>query len=887
MRRDRRGRLARALVRAVAPLVPADRRPAWRRQWLADLHHHRDWLASMDVPPARAERDLIRRAAGALSHAGWLRWHAWRTNMIAQDVKYAVRALLRRPGFSAVIVLTLALGIGANSTIFSWIDALVFNPLPGVRDVSSLVVLRGTTATRDDLSFSYPNYRDLRDATPDGLDGLLAFRTVALGIRVGGGEPERTWAELVSGNYFDLLGVRPERGRLVAPADDGAEGAGAVIVLSDQLWRRRFGASPGVIGSAVGINGHPFTVVGIAAPPFKGATNGLAVEAWVPLSMQAALRTGSRLDDRGSGWLEAIGRVAPGASRARAAAGLAVVARRLAEQYPVNKGRGVRLGELRNDGAGEVLVPVMTIVMAVVAIVLVIACANIAGLMIARGVARRREVAVRLAVGASRWQLVRQLLVESLILALAGGLVGLGAAASATGLLAALLPTLPYPVAIPSGISGRVLLVTATAVGLATVLFGLVPALQASRPRLVPALRDDGGGAVGSDRGRLRKLLVIGQVALALVLLVCAGLFTRTLINAHDLDPGFGERQAVLASIDLTAAGYTRDTGAGFYASLLDRLDVTPGVRAAAVTTFMPLSIGGSSDTSPRIDGYEPAKNEDVTVYYAMVSDGYFDALRLPMVSGRAIDRSDTADAPPVVVINETMARRYWRGRNAVGGRLDYGGGWATVVGVARNGEYGSVGESPRSFMYLPIAQAYRPTPTLMVATTGAPAATLPDIRRAVSELNPNLTLFEVRTLDDQLGASVFLPRLASMLLASFGGLALLLAVIGLYGVVAYAVSSRTREIGVRMALGAEAARIRREVLRSGVSIAVVGLAAGIGLAVLVAPLLRSQLIGVRPIDPVVFVATPLLLLMIAALAAWVPAWRAARIDPVVALRDL
>ena len=806
--------------------------------------------------------------------------------MILQDLKYACRSILRRPGFSAVVVVTLALGIGANATIFSWIDALLYNPIPGIADASALVAIHPTTATRRDLSISYPDYQDVRDSHPDGFTGITAFRYLALGMRVASGEPERCWAEIVTGNYFDVLGLRPALGRLLTADDDGAEGAGTVVVLSDRFWRTRFAARADVIGTSVGINGHPFTVIGVAPPEFKGAANGLASDVWLPMSMQRAVIAGARLSARGNGWLFAIGRLAPGASWARAQTSLSAVARRLGEAYPTDKDRGLAMSRLADEGAGQALGPVMSVVMGVVGIVLVIACVNIASLMLARGASRRREVAVRLAIGASRWQIIRALLIESFVLALAGGVLGLVMASVSTGMLGALLPPLPYQVLIPSRVSPRVILLALAAVGFSTLIFGLMPALQTSRPSLVPALRD-GGGAIGTaNRTRLRRALVVSQIALAMVLLVGAGLFARTLVNARDVDPGFDERHAVLASIDLAAAGYTEQTGQVFYRDLISRLEALPGVRRAGITTQLPLSLVGSSDTVPKIEGYEPAKNEDVVIFYGIVSPHYFDAMRLPILSGRAIGDDDVADKPLVVVINQTMARRYFKGRDALGGRIDYGSGWATVVGIAKDGKYGSIAEAPRSFMYLPVAQTYRPTPTLVVATNGQPEAALPEIRKQVAALNQNLPLFEIRTLADHLDASAFLPQLASMLLGAFGGLALVLSVIGLYGVIAFSVATRRREIGVRMALGAERSRIRRDVLAQGVRLALVGLAVGLLLSVLVAPLLASQLIGVRPIDATVLGVTSLLLLVVAGLASWMPAWRAARIEPIEALRE-
>ena len=471
------------------------------------------------------------------------------------------------------------------------------------------------------------------------------------------------------------------------------------------------------------------------------------------------------------------------------------------------------------------------------------------------------------------------------MLASVGGLLGLSLASVSSALLGALLPPMQFQVLIPSGITPRVLMVAVLAIGASTLLFGLIPALQASQPSLVASLRDESGTTGGPRRSRLRRVLVVSQVALALLLLVGAGLFARTLANAQRIDPGFRERHALLASIDVAAAGYDAKSGLEFYSQLEQRLDAIPGVRRTAITTQLPLSIGGGSDTSPRIDGYVPAKDESVTVYYSRVSPHYFDALTLGIVAGRRFEDRDGSTGALAVVINETMAKRYWKGRDPIGGRLDYGSGWATVVGVAADGKYASVGEAPRNFMYLPIAQSFRPAVSVIVATAGDPSSVLPAIRRAVTSLNPNVPLFEVRTLEDHVGASVFLPRLALMLLGAFGGLALLLAVIGLYGVVAYGVTMRTREIGVRMALGAGQARIRREVLGQGVRLACAGLAAGFALSLGATPLLASQLVGVRPLDGLVLVSTSALLLGVAGCATWIPAWRASRIDPIRALR--
>jgi predicted permease len=874
------------IIRICAAVVPADHRSGWRRQWLADLHHQREWHAASGRSGREANRDLIRRALGAARHALWLRARSWRSRMGLEDIRYAFRRLRHRPGFSLVVILTLGLAIGANATIFSWVDALAFHALPGVVDESSLVAIHPTTATRRDLSLSYPTYRDIRDHLPAGLVGVLASRNLALAVRIGDGDPERTWAEIVTGNYFDVFGVRPALGRLIEPSDDAAEMASPVVVVSDHFWRTRFGSRPDIVGTSIGINGRAFTIVGVSPAGFKGGLNGLAVDAWVPMSMQQAVIAGARLAARGNGWLFAIARLAPGASWSSVQAGLSGLAAELSKANTADAGRGLGMFPLRTEGAGQTLLPVVSVVMGVVAAVLFVACANIAGLMAARASADRRELAIRLAIGASRAQVVRQLVVESLLLAALGGLAGLLLAAVSTGLLSALLPAMPFNISIPSEVNRNVLGIAAVAVALATVIFGAGPAWMATRPQVLPALRDGVGATMGRGRARWRATLVATQVAMALVLLVCAGLFVRAMAASRRIDPGFAERRAILTTTDLSSAGYDAAHGRQFYRDLVARLEREPGIRSATMTTQPPLSMTGGSDTSPTIEGYTPAPHEEIVVFYSSVGVHYFETLRQRVIAGRPLDARDTNDAPLAVVINETMAKRYFRNRQAVGGRLDYGSGWATVVGVAENARYGSLADPPKSVMYMAMDQVYRPAPTLIVATTGDPAAMTPAIRRVVASFNPNLPLFEVRTLESHVDAAVFLPKLAAGLLAGFGVLAALLAVMGLYGVVAFHVATRTREIGVRMALGAARKTIASDVLRRGLKLTTIGLAVGLPLAAVVTPLLRSQLLGVQPYDPVVLAGTVAALLAVSVAASWIPARRAARVDPIAALRQ-
>jgi macrolide transport system ATP-binding/permease protein len=874
-------RLALALVSLAAPLVPAVHRQRWRQQWRADL-----WYQATAVTGG-SNRDLLSSALGVFPHAAVLRVHHRRNLMLLHDIRYALRAFARRPGFTAVTVLTLGLGVGANATIFSWIDTMAFDPVPAVDGDDHLVALQFAEGSRDNLSFSYPNYVDLRDTELREFTGVAAYSLVAMNVRIGD-VPERVWGQIVTANLFDVLGVRAAVGRTLQPADDRAPGASPVLVISDALWRRRFAADPRAVGREIAINGQPFTVVGVAPPGFVGPMNGLVVDAWVPMMMQTAVVPGDRLASRGMGWLQAFGRLAPGASRREAQAAVNVFAARLAQTYPAtNEGRRLLVKPVWAQGAGALFLPVLSIVMAVVGVVLLIACANVAGLLLARASGRGREIAVRLAIGASRGRIVGQLLTESAVLAIAGGAAGLLLTVWASRLLAVVLPPTPFPVHLEGSVNWRVLLFALAATAVTTLVFGLAPALAASRPSLVPSLKDSAGGAGGRHgRARLRKGLVVAQVALSLLLLVSAGLFLRTLQHASRIDPGFEARQGLFAGLGVPTGRYDSTTGPAFYRQLLDRVEEVPGVARAALTTYVPLTIGGGSDMSVRIEGYEPAEEERIIIYYAMVTPGYFETLGIPLVAGRDLEPRDAAGAPLAVVINETMAKRYWTDGDAVGRRVNYGAGeWATVAGIARDGKYGAVSEPPGNFMYIALAQVFRPDVTLMVRTAGAPGAVLPSVRDAVSAMNPDVPLFGVVTIDEHLRTSLFVPRLGAWLLALFGTLALALAGLGLYGVMAYVASQRTQEIGVRMALGADRSTILRLILRQGLGLAGIGLVVGLGLSAAATPIVSNQLAGVEAADPMSFSLAAAVLTAAALIASYLPARRAASMDPLRALR--
>jgi predicted permease len=878
-------RLSLALVALAAPCVPRERRHAWRRQWDADLRHQGAFLADQRGGIVGAV-DLLRRAAGAGPHAVVLRFRSWSLPMFLSDVRYGARMLFRRPVFSLVAILLLGFGIGANATIFSWVDHFVVRPLPGVVRAGEIVAVRGTTPTRRDLSYSYPNFADTRERLPASLAGLVAVRTVALTVRPPGSDPERAWGELVSADFFSVLGVPAQRGRVLIPADDRAPGASAVVVLSHRYWQRRFAADPGIIGGTLAINGRPFTVVGVAGPAFRGATPAMSVDLWVPMMMQGAVTPGDRLTQRGNAWLGVLGRLAPGATLADAQAGLSQVAAGLAREHPdLNGDRGVIAYPLRRDpqSSTSILAPVMGVLLVVVGLVLVIVCANLASLLLARAASRQREIAVRLALGAGRRRIVRQLVTENVLLALAGGAVGCLMALWTSQLMGQFVPPTPLPLSteVPLNLS---LPLVSFGLACATVLFfGLLPALQASRPGLQPLLKD-ARLVVGSRRPWLRNSLVVVQVATSIVLLVGAGLFIRTLQRATDADVGFDLEQGVLASLELLAGSYDQDKGVQLYRRVVREVEAVPGVMSAALAQDVPLKLGGGSDTQVRVEGYVPAENEELTIYYDRVSPGLFETLGLPLRAGRTFTPADDEAADRVVVINETMARRYWQDGDAVGGRV-FLGEWATVVGIVGDAKYTTLTAPPVSYMYLPLYAYYRPDVTLVVRTAIDPGAVMSPIREAVKRLDSSLPLFDMRTVEEHKQIAVFIPRMAATLLGLFGTLALVLATVGLYGLLAFDVGQRTPEIGVRLALGAQRRDIGRLVLGQGLRLTAIGAGLGVAIALAVLPLVSSQLVGVGAGDGLSYAGTMVLLLIGVVSASYLPARRAASVDPVRALR--
>ncbi len=811
------------------------------------------------------------------------------TGAVARDLRQAARTLRANPGLVLLATLSLALGIGANVTVFAWARAVLLEPFSAVPGQERLVKVLQTDRNEEFISFSYPDYRDLRDRATK-LAGLVAVRNAAATLGVDG-RSERVWGQMVSGNFFEVLGVTARVGRTLTPADDRSPNAHPVVVLGHALWQRRFGGDPGVVGRTVLLNTRPYTVLGVTPPRFRGAGTGVAYDAWVPMMMQEHFDSGgSRLEARGNRWLDVYARLGEGKSREEAEAELTVLSARIAsENGRESLGRGVALFPLwRAPRSGAaVLAPVILLLAAVSAVVLLLACANLASLLLARGVGRRREIAIRLSLGASRGQVVRQLLAESLLLALVGGAAGVAVASSGIGLLEAWVPPTGFPIALGARLDGAAVAFAVGVAVLTALAFGLAPALHSVRAETADALRDESAGVVGGrGRNRLRSGLVVAQVALSVLLLVAAGLFLRTLQRLQSADLGFEPRGVLVASVELFTSGYDRDRGLAFYRDLLEGARALPGVEAASLVRRAPLGFGGTSSTSVVVEGYEAAKDQEAWAYFNNVGPGYFGLMRTPLARGRELTEEDREDTIPVAVVNETMAARYWPGRDAVGGRFRLGERWISVVGVARNASYRDLGEKPAPWFFLPLFQGYRPDMTLLVRTGGSAELLTRPVVDLVARLDPGIAPFGVTSLSAFIGAADFRQRVGGQLLGLFGGLGLVLACVGLYGILSFSVARRSREIGIRMALGGARRDIFRLVLRQGAALVALGLAVGLAAAAAVSRLLRSLLLDLSPWDPMAFAGVVVVLLVAAFVACAVPARRATRVDPVTALRQ-
>jgi predicted permease len=822
---------------------------------------------------------------------------SWMTDA-RRDMVHAGRLLRRNPVVTITAVLSLAIGIGANTTVFTVANALLFQPPPGVAEPSRLVDIGSSRSGNGFGPSSYPDYLEIRQraTTVAGVYAYSRFpQPMSITTAGNGAGAESIFGNVVTVNYFTVLGAVPAVGRLFGAGDSDQPGASPVVVLSHRFWTRRFNADPGIVGRTLTLNGRPFTVTGVASEGFHG-TGIRALDVWVSMGMAAAVTTRgvATLNDRSARWLLIGGRLKPDASISRVAAEMEVIGKTLQREYEEqNRQIGLRALELSSiPGNRGPIVAFLALIGAIVVIVLMIACANLAGVLLARASARRQEMALRLAIGAGPGRLVRQLLTETLLLFVLGALAGLMLACGVTSLLVSRLPTLPFPVSLTLTLDGRVIAFAAALSFIAALLCGLAPAADASKADVVSGLRND-PPRVG--RLRLRHAFVIGQVAFSIVLIITAGLFTRALQRAASTDPGFDANGVELMSIDLAQAGYTNATGRPFVRELVDRVRLLPGVQEATIASTLPggfevrreaLSVPGNSSSTGR--GF-------VNVDWNVVEPGYFATLRIPILAGRDFTADDRDGAPPVAIVSESAARQFWPGQSAIGKYLlqpTSGPRGPTdpirtllVVGVARDVQSSTVIDGlARAWVYAPIQQQYLSRMTIAARAAGG-RRIADQLRALLASMNPNLPILTAQTLVEAVALGFAPQRVAASVAGSLGIVGLLLTGIGIYGVMAYAVTRRTREIGIRIALGAQRADVVKMVLREGLILTAIGSAIGVMLAAALGRVLAGFLFGIPPIDPITFATTAVLFAAIGLAACYVPVLRAIRVDPIQTLR--
>jgi predicted permease len=803
-----------------------------------------------------------------------------------QDLRYSIRSLSRNPLFAIGAVATLALGIGVNSTIFTLANAALFRPMPGVASPSDLVWVSGVWRERPRPGgMSYLEYLDYQERSREVFSSLMAFAPTPFSLG-SGGEPQRIRGHLVTGSYFATLGAVPAAGRLLQPSDD-RPGAEPAAVLGYRLWRERFGGAPDVLQHSLIINGRQFSVIGVASEGFMGPERGQTADLWVPIAALPAINTtqAAWLGERGTLWLRVIGRLEPGRTMSEAAPAVSTIAAALEGAYPeTNKQRTANVSSAAyglSPGERGELLPLTALLLTVTGLVLLIACANVANLMLARGAGRSLEMSIRAAVGASRGRLVRQLLTESLVIAGTGAGAGLLLSFWASDLLLAQLGESEFG-SLHAGADGRVLAFTAILAAGSVCVFGLVPALTATRSALLPRLRE--ASPAGGGRSRLQSVFVVAQLSLSLVLLLAGGLSLRALQKAGGLDLGFNQRDVITASYDLVLQNYPTERRDLFRSDLLARVEALPGVISATLANLPPLSgTMYSTRVTSTDDRGQPVEGR---AYMNAIGPRYFRTLEMPLLRGRAIGEQDRRGAPGAAVINETLARHLWPGADPLGRTLRMDEAEVVVVGVARDAKYDEATEDPRPFLFLSLAQHSpldRETVIVRVARASAPAGAA--VQAAIHALDPALPVFDVRPFEIVLKDRADKQRGLSALFAGFGLLALLLAALGLYGVMAYAVTLRTREMGVRLALGATPAQLTRLIAADGLRLALMGVAIGGTLSLPLARVLGAMIFRVQIADLAAFAGTCALLVGVALVAAFLPARRAARLDPMAALR--
>jgi predicted permease len=844
---------------------------------------------SKEEAEARARREFgSTQLALEDSRAAWQ--FRWLEDLIT-DLRVGFRMLWRSPGFSALAILCLTLGIGANAAVFSWVEGILFRPYPAVVHQERLMALTGTARGESGpTGLSWPDYLDLKkNATL--FDAFFVSQIMGTTLSIGD-RAERAIGSIVSSNYFDALGVHPVLGRGFEAGEDTGRNAHPVTVISYQLWQGRFKGDPAIVGKTQRFNGVVHTIIGVAPEGFYGTFVGWAMQFWVPASMEDTFEAGGyKLEDRGSRWMEAYVRLKPGVSQRQAQAELSAIARRLEIDFPAtNRGRSAKLWPLWQTpfNNANTLLPTLGIMLAVVVFVLLIACANVGNLLLVRSFARRHEITVRAAVGAGRGRLLKQLLTEGLILSALGAAGGLLAAHWSRHALVLLFPARGgVSMYLPGDLDWRVLGLSAGVCIITTLLLGLVPAMQASKIDLAAALKSEMGGVVGGHgKSWIRSSLVVAQVSLSFVLLVGAGLLIQSLQKIRSGHPGFSTHGVVATSIDLVGAGYDEPRARDFDDELMLRVRALPGVESATLSRMSPLGFRSYSSSPIALDGYQTPPEEQPTVQYNEVGPDYFATLGIPLVTGRDFTPADDEKGALVAVVNETMAAQFWKGKSPLGQRLQVKGRWMQVVGVARDSKYSSIRELPKPFFYVPLRQNFAILPCLTIRTLLATETIAPVLAREVHALDGNLAPYEVISMQEQVDRSTASQQVAVTLLGVLGALALALAAIGLYGVMSYAVSQSTRELGLRMALGAGSSDLLRLVMKDGLVMTATGVVVGALAALGLTRLLGDMLYKVSPRDPLAFGSALLVMLIAASVACFLPAWRAARTDPMRALRN-
>jgi macrolide transport system ATP-binding/permease protein len=841
----------------------------------------------------RNARYAARKEFGNVAVAEELTRETWGRRWLSdffQDIRIGLRILRRSPGFSLLAILCLTLGIGANAAVFSWIEGLLFRPYPLVSHQERLVAIGGySRADERGGGLSWPDYLDLQRSCTlceTTFVSKITGSTLSIGDRA-----ERTTGSIVSANYFDAIGVHPILGRGFLPGEDLGQRAHPVVVISYRLWQGRFNGDPAIVGKTQRFDGVLHTIVGVAPETFYGTFVGWAMNFWVPASMEELFEGGGyKLEDRAARWIEAYARLKPGVSLQQAHQEFAAISQRLEAEYPVtDRGRAIQLWPLWQTpfNNARTLLPTLEIMVVVVVFVLLIACANVGNLLLVRSFARRHEMSVRLAIGAGPARLWKQLFTEGLVLSAFGATGGLLVAYWCRHLLALLFPARGgVHMYLPGELDGRVLALSAVVCLLATILLGVVPAMQTGKIDLASSLKMEASGVVGG-RGRawIRSGLVLVQVSLSFILLVGAGLLMQSLLKIRNTTPGFTTRGVQLTRVDLVSAGYDTTRAQTFEDALLDRVRALPGVESAAAARMVPLSYVSSQEGPITVDGYTPPPDQSPTAQYNEVGPSFLATLGIPLVAGREFTRADDEKAAPVAIVNETMAARFWNGRTVLGERLHVKGRWFTVIGIAKDAKYDSVRENSIPFFYLALRQNGPPNSFLFVRTPLAPDVMGTAIAREVRALDANLASSELITMQEQLERSTSAQTVAVTLVGVLCVLALLLAAVGLYGVMSYAVSQSTRELGLRMALGAGPSNLLRLVLSRGLTLTAGGIVLGAAVAWGLTRLLGNLLYKVSPRDPLSFASAFALMAIVAVAACLLPAWRATRTDPVRALQ--